>query len=166
MSDLVARIVADLIKGAQEAGGNVEIATPIGHEVKLASFTEAKLNSARQDGAKAAADKFKIKEAFLGPLLGLGASVAAPSLARAGLGRLAGGAGGQMLKGLAGKIMPHIGGRLGGAAFDAATGMAGGALANRLMGGDKSQYSPMGAGAAGLVGGQLIQRPEGHGPWL
>lgn len=89
-----------------------------------------KLSEARDEGVKAAAARFGIKEAFIGPLLG---SIAAPALARAGVGALAKGAGGHALSGMAGKVLPRIGGGMGSMAFDAATSMAGGALGDRLQ---------------------------------
>lgn len=89
-----------------------------------------KLSIARDEGIKAAATRFGVKEAFIGPLLG---SVAGPALARAGVGALARGAGGSALGSMAGKVLPRIGGGMGGMAFDAATSMVGGALGNRLQ---------------------------------
>lgn len=88
-----------------------------------------KLSAARDEGAKTAAARFGVKEAIL-PLLG---SIAGPMLARAGVGALAKGAGGSALGGMAGKVLPRIGGGMGGMAFDAATSMAGGALGNKLQ---------------------------------
>ncbi len=70
------------------------------------------------------------KEAFIGPLLG---SIAGPALARSGVGALARGAGGGALGSMAGKVLPRIGGGMGGMAFDAATSMAGGALGDKLQ---------------------------------
>lgn len=89
-----------------------------------------KLGQACEDGVRTAAARFGIKQAFIGPLLG---SIAGPMLARAGVGALARGAGGRALGGMAGKVMPRIGGGMGGMAFDAATSMAGGALGDRLQ---------------------------------
>lgn len=89
-----------------------------------------KLGEARDKGARAAATRFDIKEAFIGPLLG---SLAGPALARAGVGALAKGVGGAALGSMAGKVLPRIGGGMGGLAFDAATSMAGGALGNKLQ---------------------------------
>lgn len=89
-----------------------------------------KLSEARDEGVKAAAARFGIKEAFIAPLLG---SIAGPALARAGVGALARGAGGPALGSLGSKVLPHISGGLGGGAFDAATSMAGGALGNKLQ---------------------------------
>jgi hypothetical protein len=79
---------------------------------------------------KTAAARYGIKEAFIGPLLG---SIAGPALARAGVGALARGAGGSALGGMADRILPRIGGGMGGMAFDAASSMAGSALGNKLQ---------------------------------
>jgi len=87
------------------------------------------LYGAHRGGQKSAADRFGIKEAFLGPLLG---SIAAPAAARAGLGALAGKAGTGAIGSMASKVLPHVGSGMGGMAFDAATSMAGGALGNKL----------------------------------
>ncbi len=89
-----------------------------------------KLSAARDNGARAAAARFGVKEAFIGPLLG---SIAGPMMARAGVGALARGAGGAALGGMASKVMPHIGGGMGSMAFDAASSMAGGALGDKLQ---------------------------------
>lgn len=88
----------------------------------------ASLTAHYDAGIKAAADAFGVKEAFL-PMLG---AIAGPALARFGLGRLAAGAGGRMLGGLASKVAPRIAGGLGGMAFDQAAGMAGGALGQHM----------------------------------
>lgn len=89
-----------------------------------------KISAARNEGVKAAAIRFNIKEAFIGPLLG---SIAGPAMARAGVGALARGAGGNALSGMAGKVLPRIGGGMGGMAFDAASSMAGSALGDKLQ---------------------------------
>lgn len=91
-----------------------------------------KLSAAAVDGVKAAAARFGVKEAFL-PLLAAAGEIAGPALARAGLGSLAEGAGGKMLGGVAGKLMPHIGGGVGGAAFNQLTSAAGGALGQHMQ---------------------------------
>jgi hypothetical protein len=101
-----------------------------GEKETFADAARAKLSAAHEAGAKAAAARFGIKEAFLGALVG---SVAGPALARAGMGRLAAGAGGKMLGGMAGKIMPRIAGGMGGAAFDQVAGAAGGALGQHMQ---------------------------------
>lgn len=108
--------VAGMMYGAQKGG----------HKDSIAD----KLSSARYEGTRSAAARFGIKEAFIGPLLG---SIAGPAMARAGVGALARGAGGSALGGMASKVLPHIGGGMGGMAFDAASSMAGGALGNRLQ---------------------------------
>ncbi len=95
--------------------------------------------AAHDAGIKAAAERFGIKEAFLPALL----AAAGPMLARAGLGRLAAGAGGKMLGGIAGKIAPRVAGGMGGAMFDHAAGAAGGMLGQRLMP-QQQQPQPMG----------------------
>lgn len=89
-----------------------------------------KMGSAYEQGTRAAAIRFGVKEAFLAPLLG---SIAGPALARAGMGALARGAGGRALGGIAGKVLPRIGGGMGGMAFDAAASMAGSAMGDRLQ---------------------------------
>lgn len=112
--------------GIGGVGGMMYGAQRGGHKDTIAD----KLSAARNEGAKTAAARFGIKEAFLGPLLG---SIAGPALARASVGALAKGAGGSTLGGMAGRVLPHIGGGMGGMAFDAATSMAGGALGNRMQ---------------------------------
>jgi hypothetical protein len=106
----------------------------IGGEANASSFMDrmkgASLHDVRNEGAKTAAARFGIKEAFIAPLLG---SIAGPALARAGVGALARGAGGSAIGGMASKVLPHIGGGMGGMAFDAASSMAGGALGNKLQ---------------------------------
>lgn len=89
-----------------------------------------KLGQACEDGVRSAAARFGVKEAFIAPLLG---SIAGPMLARAGVGALARGVGGKALGGMAGSVLPKIGGGMGGMAFDAATSMAGGALGDKLQ---------------------------------
>ena len=79
---------------------------------------------------RAAATRFGVKEAFIGPLLG---SIAGPLMARAGVGALARGVGGKALGGMASKALPRIGGGMGGMAFDAATSMASSALGDKLQ---------------------------------
>lgn len=123
---LGAQIGAGAGAGLGGIGGMMYGAQKGGHKESLVD----KLSEARIDGVKSAATRFGVKEAFLGPLLG---SIAGPVMARAGVGALARGAGGGALGSLAGKIMPHIGGGMGGAAFDAATSMAGSAIGNRLQ---------------------------------
>lgn len=83
-------------------------------------------------GAKAAATRFGIKEAFLGSLLPLAGSALGGMGLRAGAGALAKGAGGKMLGGLASKALPHMAGGIGGAATDAIGGSLGGMLGQRL----------------------------------
>lgn len=130
------KFIADLVKGAshhlRENGGvgvNILVERENhGHEEKLASAGGA-LTQRYDAGANAALERLSIKEAFL-PMLG---AIAGPALARMGLGRLAAGAGGKMLGGIAGKVAPRVAGGLGGAAFDQAAGMAGGALGQRLQ---------------------------------
>lgn len=92
--------------------------------------TAGVLDEACLAGAKTAAARFGVREAFIGPLLG---SIAGPMMARAGVGALARGVGGKALGGMAGKVLPRIGGGIGGMAFDAATSMAGGALGDKLQ---------------------------------
>ncbi len=99
-----------------------------------------KLSAATADGEKAAAERFGVKVAFL-PMLG---AIAGPMMARAGLGALARGAGGRMLGGMASKVMPGVAGGLGGAAFDQAASMAGGALGNKLTQPMHPSMGPMG----------------------
>jgi hypothetical protein len=122
---LGAQLGAGAGAGIGGVGGMMYGAQKGGHKDSLID----KLSEARDNGAGAAASRFGIKEAFL-PLLG---SIAGPALARAGVGALARGAGGSALGGMAGKVLPRIGGGMGGMAFDAATSMAGGALGNRLQ---------------------------------
>ncbi len=88
-----------------------------------------KLGQSYNDGMKAACSAFGVKEAFL-PMLG---AVAGPMLARAGMGALGRGVAGKTLGGIAGKVAPRIAGGLGGAAFDQAASMAGGALGQKMM---------------------------------
>lgn len=90
-------------------------------------------------GADAAARALGVKVAFL-PMLG---AIAGPTLARAGLSALGRGVAGKALSGIAGKVAPRIAGGLGGAAFDQAASMAGGAL------GQKMQQSPQPQGMMG-----------------
>lgn len=123
---LGAQIGAGMGAGVGGVGGMMYGAQKGGHKDSIAD----KLSAARDQGTEAAAARFGIKTAFLGPLLG---SVAGPAMARAGIGALARGAGGSALGGMASKVMPHIGGGMGGMAFDAASSMAGGALGNKLQ---------------------------------
>jgi hypothetical protein len=81
------------------------------------------------NGVKAAASAFGVKQASLGQLAG---SIAGPMLAKAGLGALAKGAGGQALGAVAGKVLPKVTSGLGGMAFDQAASMGGSALAGHL----------------------------------
>ncbi len=89
----------------------------------------AAMKRAHDEGAHAALAAFGVKEAFL-PMLG---AIAGPMLARAGIGRLAAGAGGKMLGGIAGKVAPRIAGGMGGAAFDMAASSAGQNLGQRMQ---------------------------------
>lgn len=81
-------------------------------------------------GAADAANCLGLKHAFLGAL----GSIAGPMLARAGVGAAARGAMGSGAANLAGKIMPRIGGGMGGMAFDQAASMAGGAVGQKVQG--------------------------------
>ena len=132
------KFIADLVKGAEQnsranGGPGVNIIVSrgnTGHEEKLASHAgPGALNQRYAEGVKAAAEALGVKEAFLS-LLG---SVAGPALARAGVGALGRGAAGKALSGVAGKVAPHITGGLGGAAFDQAVSMAGGALGDKMQ---------------------------------
>ena len=123
---LGAQLGAGAGAGVGGVGGMMYGAQKGGHKDSLVD----KLSAARDEGTRAAAARFGIKEAFIGPLLG---SLAGPALARAGVGALARGAGGGALGTMAGKVLPRIGGGMGSMAFDAATSMAGGALGNKLQ---------------------------------
>lgn len=170
MSDsFLDQFIADLVKGAsgnlRENGGvgvNIVIDRENhGREEKVASAPGG-LAEARAQGARAAAATFGVKEAFLPALLSLAGSVAGPALARMGLGRLAAGAGGKMLGGLAGKVMPQIGGGLGRLGFDSLAGSVGGALGNRLGGGGQpgqQPYNPAMGAMGGAVGGRMLPQP-------
>lgn len=91
-----------------------------------------RVSAALHDGVKNATTRFGLKEAFLPVLLGLAGSVAAPMAARAGVGALAKGVGGKAMAGMASRVMPHVSGGIGGAAFDAATSAVGGSVGARL----------------------------------
>lgn len=117
-------------------------------------------------GVKTAGARFGIKEAFLPALLGLGASLAGPAAARWGLGRLAGGAAGQAVGGMASKLMGHGASGLGRMAFDTGAGMLAGGLANKAMGGGprREGVSPAAGGVMGLAGGRVMpQLPWAEG---
>lgn len=126
-----AQVAQQLVHGAGPAiGGPKKGPPPVPAAAKKGPPPiPASAKAAFDNGAKSAAERFGIKEAFL-PLLG---AIAGPMLARAGVGALARGAGGRMLGGLAGKVAPRIAGGLGGAAFDQAASAAGGALGNKMM---------------------------------
>lgn len=123
---LGAQIGAGMGAGVGGLGGMMYGAQRGGHRDSIVD----KLSAARDEGVKAAAARFGVKKAFIGPLLG---SIAGPALARAGVGALARGAGGSALGGMAGRILPRIGGGMGGMAFDAASSMAGSALGDKLQ---------------------------------
>lgn len=95
--------------------------------MKLRGVKVARLNNAFTEGMQTAISAFR-KEAFL-PLLG---AIAGPALARAGLGRLAAGAGGKMLQGVAGKVAPRVAHGLGSGAFDMAGSIAGQTAGQKL----------------------------------
>jgi hypothetical protein len=133
------KFIADLVKGAEAnsranggPGVNITIARDnFGREEKLAS-APGTLEQHYLDGAKAAAARLGIKEAFLPALLPLAGSLLGGTALRAGAGALARGAGGKMLGGMAGKILPKMTGGIGGAATDMLGSMAGGAVGQRL----------------------------------
>lgn len=128
MDPRLGRQIGQLLGGA---GGAAYGAHQMGKDRRdILQRASDKLSTARNEGVKSAMTRFGVKEAFIGPLLG---SIAGPMMARAGVGALARGAGGKALGSMASKALPHIGGGMGGMAFDAATSMAGGALGDKLQ---------------------------------
>jgi hypothetical protein len=134
------KMIADLKEGAARSegfmrGGRVGVEVSREHrgtESKLAANGGA-LEQQFAAGAKAAADHFGVKEAFLGALLPMAGSVLGGTAARAGLGMAAKRMGGGMMGNMAGKALGFANkGGIHGAAFDQAASMAGGAIGNRL----------------------------------
>jgi hypothetical protein len=145
------KFIADLVKGAEAnsranggPGVNVIVArNNFGHEEKLASAAGGALEQRYVDGAKAAAARLGIKEAFLPALLPLAGSLLGGTALRAGVGALARGGAGKALGGIAGKLAPKMTGGIGGAATDMIGSMAGGAAGQRLA--PQQPQQPQGA---------------------
>jgi hypothetical protein len=94
-------ILADLTKGAEQAGAHVEFHRPGGVETKLASVGASTLQGAYVGGAKAAATHFKVAFA---PLVAAGLSALAPAAARGLMGKVAPRALGAIAKPVAGAL--------------------------------------------------------------
>lgn len=136
MSDFLDKMIADLKEGASRSEGfirgghvGVEVARERrGREEKLATIA-APVQRSYEEGAKAAADRFKV--AFL-PLLG---SLAGGALLRGGLGMAARRFGGNALGRAAQGTLNWAGkGGMRGGALDMTGSMAGGALGSQLQG--------------------------------
>jgi hypothetical protein len=98
--------------------GNIYGASKGGEQEGLADRMKHKLSAARDAGAKTAAARFGVKEAFLPALLGMAGSLA----------------GGMGARALGGKVAPALAKGIGGHAMEMGGQMAGGAMANHMMG--------------------------------